>query len=69
VRRTTLRVTVGIDGRARDCVPVVSSGDRSIDARSCTLMAQRARYAPARDRDGHPAEALTILSWVWVPIG
>jgi len=69
VRRTTVRVTVGIDGRVRDCVPVVGSGDRAIDLRSCALMTQRARYAPARDREGHPTEAQTILSWVWVPIG
>jgi len=69
VRRTTLRFTVGIDGHARDCVPVVGSGDRSIDARSCALMAQRARFSPALDRDGRPTEAQSVLSWVWVPIG
>lgn len=69
VKRTTVRVTVGTDGRARDCATVISSGDRSIDARSCALMAQRARYAPARGADGRPAEAQTIQSWVWVFIG
>ena len=49
-----MRFTVGTDGRARDCAVLRSSGDATLDATTCRLIADRFRYAPATDAGGRP---------------
>lgn len=49
-----VRFTVGIDGRARDCRVITSSGHAVLDATTCRLIEARFRYAPARDAAGQP---------------
>jgi TonB family protein len=62
--RSIVRVTVGTDGRARDCATVVSSGDAALDRRTC-VVADRGRFEPALDRDGRPTEAPYVYSINW----
>lgn len=62
--RSIVRVTVGADGRARDCSTVVSSGDVALDRTTCAI-ADRGRFEPALDRDGRPTEAPYIYSVSW----
>ncbi len=50
---TRFRLSVGPDGRVRDCTVTSSSGSSALDSTTCKLMRQRARFTPARDSDGN----------------
>lgn len=47
-------MTVGVDGRARDCRVVTPSRDPEADRITCRLAEQRFRFEPARDGNGDP---------------
>lgn len=51
---TTVRFTVGSDGRARGCTIARSSSSPLLDQATCRLIEARFRYAPARDAAGKP---------------
>jgi len=46
------RVTVGADGRVRNCEIVASSGSPGLDRATCENVARRARFRPATDETG-----------------
>ena len=46
------RVTVGADGRVRNCEVTASSGFPALDRAACTNVAKRARFRPATDASG-----------------
>ncbi len=48
------RLHVGPMGRVTRCVVTGSSGSAVLDAAACRILAERARFAPARDRRGRP---------------
>ena len=50
------RLTIGIDGRPTDCAVTSSSGSVSLDATSCRIMIERARFRPATDASGKPVQ-------------
>src|SRR3546814_11540156 len=50
-------VTVGTDGRAKDCVITKSSGSADLDAETCRMMAMRGRWSPAIHDNGAPVES------------
>lgn len=45
-------VTIGPDGRVRDCRITRSSGSASLDAATCAKVSERAQFSPARDENG-----------------
>jgi periplasmic protein TonB len=49
---TGFQVTVGPDGRVRDCTVTRSSGSAELDAATCAKVTQRARFDPASDERG-----------------
>lgn len=49
------RLAISAEGRVTDCVVTQSSGDSSLDEATCTILRERARYAPARDAEQRPA--------------
>jgi protein TonB len=49
-------LTVGIDGKANDCVVTQSSGYRDLDQAACEQFSTNFRYKPARDDNGKPVE-------------
>jgi hypothetical protein len=49
-------VTADSEGVLRDCTITLSSGNASLDTRTCALVMERLRVLPARDRAGHPVE-------------
>lgn len=55
--QVTVRVIVGIDGRARDCSIYQPSPDPEADAIVCRLVAERLRFRPATDSGGNPVPA------------
>lgn len=53
----TVQMTVGIDGRARNCRVVKPSPDAEADAITCRLIEQRFRFRPKTNAAGQPVEA------------
>lgn len=53
-----IEMTVGTDGRARNCRVVTSSGDAESDRITCRLAEQRFRFRPRLDGNGQPVEAI-----------
>lgn len=49
----SFRLVVGRDGRPTYCVVSMTSGSESLDATTCRIMMERARFTPARDAAGH----------------
>lgn len=49
---TRFEVTVGPDGRVRDCTVTRSSGSTELDVATCAKVSQRARFDPASDERG-----------------
>lgn len=52
-----VRVTVGTDGRARDCRVYRPSPDPEADRITCRLVETRLGFRPAMDANGHPVAA------------
>ncbi len=50
---TVVRLTIGTNGRVSDCTVTSSSGSRSLDNTTCSIIRRRARYSPARDENGN----------------
>jgi hypothetical protein len=59
------RTTVKPDGAPQDCVLERSGGDPKLDALTCAIILERARFQPAKWVDGSPAYAVlrTPVSW------
>ena len=51
---TAFRLNVDPAGRVTDCAIVASSGSATLDAASCRIMTERARFSPAIDARGKP---------------
>ena len=49
---TRFRVTVGADGRVRNCEVTASSGFAELDRATCANVSKRARFKPATDATG-----------------
>ena len=50
------RATIGTNGRVTKCDVVQSSGHAELDAVTCKLVRQRARFKPKRDASGNLVE-------------
>jgi hypothetical protein len=61
----TVVLQVQSNGAANDCVVIHSTGDAAVDARTCKIFVERARYRPARDRSGQPIRAPLLASLSW----
>jgi TonB family protein len=48
----SFRLTVGADGRVANCDIIISSGSAALDAATCRILRSRARFVPARDKQG-----------------
>jgi TonB family protein len=59
------RLAVGDDGRVTNCQVTGSSGSSTLDSTTCRLMRSRARFTPARDRDGNPTADTVSSSITW----
>jgi protein TonB len=55
--QVVVRVTVGTDGRARDCSIYRASPDTEADRITCQLVESRLRFRPATDAAGNPVAA------------
>ena len=60
-----MRMHVGTDGQVKRCEIVQSSQSESLDATSCGIMIDRARFAPARDANGRAVEGTYEQRLTW----
>jgi protein TonB len=67
-RGSTVAVELSVDaeGRPTACRIVLSSKFAPLDARTCDVFRERARYVPARDATGNPAPGTTVERLRWV---
>jgi periplasmic protein TonB len=63
---TSVRITVGTDGRVADCSVSSSSGSSTLDAATCSIIKRRARYTPAKDQSGNPITGTDSARIRWV---
>ena len=49
-----LRATVRADGSLQGCAIEESSGEKDFDKYNCALLLKRAKFTPAKDKDGRP---------------
>jgi hypothetical protein len=59
----TVEFTVGQSGAPSGCKTV--AGDPSIGARTCGLVLQRLRFAPALDAQGRSVSSVTRATYTW----
>ncbi len=64
--RVGFQVRVSPDGAPLQCEIYQSSGYPMLDAHSCTLVMQRARFEPARDEKGDAVRSQVRLMVAWV---
>jgi TonB family protein len=58
-------LSIGLDGRVSDCLITSSSGSPVLDATSCQLLVERARFEPATDASGKPVVDSHTSRIVW----
>lgn len=63
--RTRYSFMIDEKGRMLDCVIDESSGNASLDRTGCQLMAQRARFQPARDAIGNAVKSIYRFTLDW----
>jgi hypothetical protein len=61
----TVLVQVEVSGQAHECTVIHSTGDTLLDARTCKIFVDRARYHPAVDRSGNLIKAPLVASITW----
>lgn len=64
--RVGFRIRVASDGAPAACEIFETSGYPMLDAHTCALVMQRARFEPARDEQGAPVLSLVRSSVRWV---
>jgi hypothetical protein len=62
---TQVRMTIGTDGRAKNCTVTRASGIADLDAKVCPTMLEKARFTPKSDAQGKPVEFpyTTAIKW------
>ena len=62
---TSVRLSIGTDGRVTDCSVTGSSGSSTLDNATCSILRRRARFTPAKDQAGHPITDSTTTRIRW----
>lgn len=63
---TRFRLAVGPDGRVKECTVTSSSGSTALDATTCKLMRQRAKFTPAKNDRGELTSDTVTSAIRWV---
>ena len=62
---THYTVTVGTNGRAKDCRITESSGSKDLDDATCDMIMKSGRFKPAKDASGQPVESSLSGGMAW----
>jgi len=60
-----VRLKVSSSGRVQQCDVLSSSGHDVLDSTTCRLLTSRARFTPARDKNGNPVDGEFVTSERW----
>jgi protein TonB len=63
---TRFRLAVGPDGKVKECTVTSSSGSSALDATTCRLMKQRAKFSPAKNNRGELTSDTVTSAIRWV---
>jgi TonB family protein len=63
--RVMLRIMINAAGRAEECNVVATSGNASIDLRSCEVAMMRGRFEPGLDAAGQPVAMAAVFQVTW----
>ncbi|HEX8512512.1 MAG TPA: TonB family protein [Allosphingosinicella sp.] len=63
---TRFRLAVGPDGKVKECTVTSSSGSSALDATTCKLMKQRAKFIPAKNNRGELTSDTVTSAIRWV---
>ena len=66
---TRFRLDVGADGRVSDCRVIATSGSAALDGATCRILRSRARFTPARGRNGRPVADQHVGGIDWQLVG
>ena len=61
-----VRYAVETDGSVTQCTVTRSSGSALLDRTTCSLIEQRFRYVPTRDRTGRPIRSFIVENYEWL---
>jgi protein TonB len=62
---TSIRLSVGADGRVTACSVAGSSGNSALDSTACSLAQRRFRFTPAQDENGNNVAGTVTRSIRW----
>jgi protein TonB len=62
---TTVRLSIGTNGRVTGCDVISSSGHSDLDSVTCRILSSRARFTPARDSNGNPTSDTFTQRVTW----
>ena len=60
-----VQIAIDPDGHVSNCAPVRGSGNAGLDAMTCRLVKERARFTPALDARGRPVVSQAYRTIVW----
>ena len=63
--RASFRLDIAANGKVTGCTITASTGHRELDQATCSLVQRRAKFQPARGREGEPVAATYTQSIVW----
>ena len=63
--RASFRLDIAASGQVTGCTITASTGHRELDEATCSLVQRRAKFQPARGRDGEPMATTYSQSIVW----
>jgi protein TonB len=66
---TTVVLTVGTNGRVTGCSVASSSGSKTLDSATCSILSRRAKFTPAQDSSGNPTTGSFRQQIKWVLAG
>ena len=62
------RLGIAPDGQVDKCGLIASNGEKRLESIACPLLLKRARYEPARAKDGHPVRSVMTYSTGWTVV-
>ena len=63
--RASFKLAISAEGRVTGCTITSSTGHDALDTATCALVAKRARFDPARGKDGEPVGGSYAGTIVW----
>ena len=67
--RAHVRLRIDKTGAITECSVLRSSGSAELDAATCKVLNERAKFEPARDVDGNATRGIVVTAIRWILMG